>query len=572
MRSAKDAAAPIGMGATDIFGRIATSLYGMKTLPPTFTASHDVPDGGVLLALPALLAMGLLRHSEKYFELPPGFYRLDSIFLVLAFMALARIKSVEKLRYCSPGEWGKLLGLDRIPEAKTLREKIGILSQQGEPFKWAGELGREWMEMEPEEAGVLYIDGHVRVYNGHQTELPRHYVSRQKLCLRATTDYWVNAMDGQPFFVINKEIDPGLLQVLEDEIVPRLEAEVPAQSARLELQQSPYIHRFTMVFDREGYSPGFMKRMRDKGIACQTYNKYSGEDWPEEEFHKTLVRLVSDNIVEMQLAERGIFLGKTLWVREIRKLTESGHQTAIISTDYQNDCSRVAATMFARWSQENFFRYMREHYNLDGLADYSTEEVPETTKMVNPEYRAVDGKVRKHVSKLNRKRRKFGEIMMVEEISPGKIEAYQQKKSELHEEISNLEQLIEELKACRKKIPKHITMGDLPEEDRFRRLGTKGKYLIDTIKMIAYRAETAMVSTVRESMSRLEDARSLIQAIYKTEVDLIPDEQDGTLKVRLHQLANRSSGKTIQHLCNELNATCTQFPGTNLQLVYELVS
>ena len=129
--------------------------------------------------------MGLLRHSEKYFELPPGFYRLDSIFLVLAFMALARIKSVEKLRYCSPGEWGKLLGLDRIPEAKTLREKIGILSQQGEPYKWAGELGREWMEMEPEEAGVLYIDGHVRVYNGHQTELPRHYVSRQKLCLRA---------------------------------------------------------------------------------------------------------------------------------------------------------------------------------------------------------------------------------------------------------------------------------------------------------------------------------------------------------------------------------------------------
>jgi prepilin-type processing-associated H-X9-DG protein len=135
-------------------------------------------------------------------------------------MALARIKSVEKLRYCSPGEWGKLLGLDRIPEAKTLREKIGFLSRQGEPYQWAGELGREWMEMEPEAAGVLYVDGHVRVYNGHQTELPRHYVSRQKLCLRATTDYWVNAMDGQPFFVINKEIDPGLLQVLEDEIVP----------------------------------------------------------------------------------------------------------------------------------------------------------------------------------------------------------------------------------------------------------------------------------------------------------------------------------------------------------------
>ncbi len=72
------------------------------------------------------------------------------------------------------------------------------------------------MEIDPEAAGVLSIDGHVRVYNGHQTELPRHSVSRQKLCLGATTDYWVNAMDGQPFFVINKEIDPGCMKRMRE--------------------------------------------------------------------------------------------------------------------------------------------------------------------------------------------------------------------------------------------------------------------------------------------------------------------------------------------------------------------
>ena len=144
-------------------------------------------------------------------------------------MALARIRTIESLRYCSPGEWGKLLGLDRIPEAKILREKVLVLTQDGQAGRWGGELSRDWMKMFPDTAGVLYIDGHVRVYHGRQTELPRHHVARQKLCLRATTDYWVNAMDGQPFFMINKAVDPGLIKVMENEVVPRLERDLPRQ-------------------------------------------------------------------------------------------------------------------------------------------------------------------------------------------------------------------------------------------------------------------------------------------------------------------------------------------------------
>jgi len=560
------------MGATDIFGRLATSLFGCEALDPSFAFCNDVPKGGVLLALPVLLATGLLSHSTKYFHLPNGYYRLDTIFLVLAFMALARIEVVEGLRYYSPGEWGNLLGIDRIPEAKTLRKKIKILSSEGEPKQWAGELSRDWMEMEPEAAGTLYIDGHVRVYNGHQTELPRHYVSRQKLCLRATTDYWVNAMDGRPFFVINKEVDPGLLNVLENEIVPRLEEEVPNQPTLLELQENPYIHRFTLVFDREGYSPGFAKRMWDLRIACLSYHKYPEDAWPAEEFNEKLVKLHAGNEVKMKIAERGSFLGEQLWVREIRKLTDSGHQTSVIATDYLGDCGPISAAMFARWSQENFFKYMRKHYSLDRLTDYSTEEISDTTVVVSPQYREIDGEVRRKVSGLNWKKKKFADIILSDEIEPEKVEAYMQKKTEMLEEIIELKKEINELKLCRKNTPKHVTMGDLPEEDQFRRLGMASRYLIDTIKMIAYRSETSMVSIAREEMSHTDEARSLLQAVYSTEVDLRPDYDNETLTVRLHQLANRSSGKIIKKLCSEMNDTMTIFPGTNLRLVYSLVS
>ena len=116
----------MGMGATNTIERVAASIGLLDNHGPTFDTALDIPHGGVLFSLPTLLANGLLKHTEKYFTLPKGYYRLDSIFLLLAFMALARLKTIEAMRYQSPGEWGKLLGLDRIPEAKTLRQKISI--------------------------------------------------------------------------------------------------------------------------------------------------------------------------------------------------------------------------------------------------------------------------------------------------------------------------------------------------------------------------------------------------------------------------------------------------------------
>jgi len=291
----------MGMGANNIVERIAASLGEFNNgVAPSFQPVVDVPMGGVLLALPALLSVGLLDSIGQYFKLPKGYYRLECVFLLLAFMTLARLKSMEALRYCAPGEWGKLLGLDRIPEVKTLRDKVRHLSQSDQSQQWGAKLCEQWMHAVPEQAGTLYIDGHVRVYNGSQTKLPRHYVARQQLCLRATTDYWVNAMDGQPFFVVNTAVDPGLIKVIEKEIVPRLEGDVPQQPNEQQLKDDPLLHRFTLVFDREGYSPDFFARMKKKRIACLSYHKFPNAPWSEEEFSVQEVTLANQQLVKLK--------------------------------------------------------------------------------------------------------------------------------------------------------------------------------------------------------------------------------------------------------------------------------
>src|SRR6201993_5345739 len=323
------------------------------------------------------------------------------------------------------------------------------------------------------EAAVLYVDGHVRVYHGTAKRLPKHYVARERLCLSATADYWVNAMDGKPFFVVSQAVDPGMLQVLEHEIVPRLEKDVPCQPTPEELDADPLLHRFTVVFDREGYSPNFFLNMKERRIACLTYHKYPGDDWPEDEFFPTKVRLASGEETPIRLAERATLLGNQLLVREFRKLSESGHQAAVISTDFKSSAARLAPAMFARWSQENFFRYMRQSYNLDGLVDYGTDLVPETTMVVNLAYRTLDGEVRKKVGILNRKIAEFGAINLESDIEPRKVEAYTRRKSELQEDIAQLQTEVVELKAQRKATTRHIAFKELPEEARFDRLSTQ---------------------------------------------------------------------------------------------------
>ncbi len=562
----------MGMACTRVVERVCAAVGLLGEAPSRFDQAESVARGGVLWALPALLANGLLRRARECFRLPAGFYSLTQVLVLLAAMALARVKTLEQLRYQPAGEWGKLLGLDRIPEVRTLRQKVKELAQPEAVSEWGKTLAQDWMAGEPEAAGFLYVDGHVRVYHGAQTKLPRRYVARQRLCLRGTTDYWVNDQHGRPFFAISSALTEGLLATLKSDIVPRLLAEAPGQPTPEELAVDPYLHRFTLVFDREGYSPEFFGSMRTLRIACQTYHKYPSEACPVSEFAEQVVVLPHGESIPMQLAERGTRLGKNVWVREIRKLTETGHQVSILSTNFEAGTTSIAAHMFARWSQENFFQYMMQHFSIDRLVDYQTGQPDETARVVNPAYRKLEQEVKSKAGKRSRNLAQFGALTLPADSEVRAVAAYEQAKGQLREEIELLEKDLATLKGQRKQTPKHVRWIDLPEAERFLPLAPTRKQFLDTIKMIAYRAETALAGLLREVMARSDDTRALLREIFAAEADLIPDEGAGTLTVRLHHLPTRASDEAARFLAEHLNTTETIYPGTNLRLVYKLVS
>jgi len=560
------------MGCTRVVERVCASLGGGQSAPARFAPALDVAQAGVLWALPALLANGLLRHLDEFFQLKKGYYSLRQIFILLAFMALCRIKAVERLRYNPPGEWGKLLGLDRIPEVRTLRLKLEELSQ-GEVGPWSAQLSQEWLEGEPEAAGLLYVDGRVSVYHGHQTQLPRRYVSRERLCLRGLTDYWVNDRLGRPFFVVSTPFSDGIVAMLREQIVPRLLREVPGQPDAAALAENPLAHRFVLIFDREGYSPEFFRELWEQRIACQTYRKGSIEPWPEAEFSEREVPGAGGEAVRLRLAERPTRLSNGFAMREVRRLSQAGHQTAVLSSDYLSSAASIALHMFSRWSQENFFKYMDEHFDLDRLASYATALADETRKVVNPLWRALATQLKSKAAVLGRRQAEYAQICLGEEdLDHRRMERFAARKGELREVIAALEQEVAELKQRKGATQHKIELGKLSEEDRFRLIAPGHKGLLDTIKMIAYRAETAMALLAREGLARKDDARALLREIYGAPADLLVDEAQGTLTISLHHLSNALSDQAARRLAEHLNQTETLYPGTNLRLCFKLVS
>ena len=271
------------------------------------------------------------------------------------------------------------------------------------------------------------------------------------------------------------------------------------------------------------------------------------------------------------MAERGTQLSNGLWVREVRHRDASGHQTPMLATDYQRPLDRAAVALFARWCQENFFKYMGEHYNIDRLVEYGVEPLPETIRVVNPAWRELDGQVRKQAALLTREQAQFGGLSLPVQATVLQTDELVHQKAQLLQSVQTRQKELEELKVKRRQTAKHVTLKELPDSQRFGQLRTDKKHLVDTIKLIAYRAETALVQVVRETLRRWDDARALVRQVFESAVDLRPDQANKTLTVRLHRCATIVHDQTLHHLCEELTATETVYPGTDLRLVYELV-
>jgi hypothetical protein len=485
-------------------------------------------------------------------------------------MALLRIKRPEQIKLQDPERLGQVLGLPRVAEVKTIRRKMGEVAEYGRAAEFHRRLAQRRAADHTDELATLYVDGHVQVYYG-QHRLGKTYVTRLKSVARGETDYWVHLRSGRPLLVVHDAANGAFAKVLQEQVLPEIRRVIGEQ-------------RITVVFDRAGWSKELLWALVQANFDFITYRKGAYEPLDESCFRKeTITR--DGHSVEYEWAE-DVFTAAG-WPPSLRLIAvkkKNGQQTHLVASGRATwealgktappdlPAIEMAWWIFGRWSQENWFKYMREEYLLDVLVEYGAERDDPHREVVNPERRKLDRELRAARARLNRAEAKYAQTVRREHAPRrttrpdcggcGKCAAC--RLAAQARAVAEAQAAVTELLQRRQQTPRKIALAQAGDRDPVK-LCYERKLFTDTVKLCAYEIETRLFEMALGTFQRGRwEGRTLIRDILQTTGDL--RVRDETLEVHLDQLSTPRATRAMMALCEQLNTLEPQLPESPLRL------
>jgi transposase-like protein len=535
---------------------------------PVFTPGARYPLAGLLLALPALEGTGLLDAARQvYGRLRGGFYGLTATLLTLVFLALAGEPRAEGATRVPPAALGRVLGLDRAPEVKTIRRKLGELAAAGRAADLIMALARRHAAARPDTLGFLHVDGHARVYYGTRTVQKTH-IARLKFPAPATVETWVTGQDGDPVFMVVAEPSDSLAGELR-RLLPDLRA-IVGQGRRV-----------TVCFDRGGWSPALFADITEDGFDLLTWRKGPAPDVSAGEF--TTITCTDDRGREHQydLADTSVALGihdgprkgQTVSLRQVTRHVPArgGGTRQIHALTSRTDLAagEVCWRLTSRWREENYFRYARTHFALDALDSHAATPDDPDRKVPNPAKKTAAAQARRaEILAAAAQAQRDATLAALRNPPPGQpVTITNQMINALDTPVQAAYRELDEADRTAAATPSRVPLGTLAPD--MMRLEAEVKQITHAIRMTAYNAETALARALDGHYARAGDeAYALIREALTTSGDIHPG--DSELLIRLDPLTAPRRTQALAALCDQLNQTTSCYPGTDLILRYEV--
>jgi hypothetical protein len=537
---------------------------------PVFTAGTRYPLAGLLLALPALEGTGLLECARSvYGRLRDGFYGLTATLLTLVFLALAGEPRAEGATRVPPAALGRVLGLDRAPEVKTIRRKLGELAAAGKAADLIMALARRHAAARPDALGFLYVDGHARVYYGTR-EVQKTHVARLKFPAPATMETWVTGQDGDPVFMVTAEPSGSLAGELR-RLLPKLR-QIAGESRRV-----------TVCFDRGGWSPALFADITGAGFDLLTWRKGPAPDIPADQF--TAITCADDRGRQHRydLADTAVTLtisdgprkGQTVPLRQVtRRVPARGggtRQIHALTSRTDLAAGEVCWRLTSRWREENYFRYARTHFALDALDSHAAVPDDPDRKVPNPAKKAAAAQARRaEILAAAAQAQRDASLAALRNPSPGQpVTITNQMINALDAPVEAAWRELAEADTAAAATPARVPLGTLAPD--MVRLDAEVKQITHAIRMAAFNAETALARRLDGHYARAGDeAYALIREALTASGDIHPG--NGELLIRLDPLTAPRRTQALAALCDQLTAARACYPGTDLVLRYEVKS
>lgn len=550
--------------------RALARLGYIEDAQPLFPESQSIENAGIFLALASSSMNTFVDIAQKvYVSFGAAFYGIRSMFLMLAMMALLRIKNSEQLGRYNPEKLGVILGLDRVPDVKTIRRKLSTIFLRQKSCEFMNML----VDSRPEDAdsetvpeiATIYVDGHVKSYYGKFKTGSTHSATRNRVD-KAVTDYWVNQSDGTPLIVVPTAFNESMTKVLPDII----------HDAK-KMCHGKTDERLTVVFDRGGYSALLFEKLIAMEVDIITYNSGTIGAVDESLFTKKETT-INKKVYDYEPYSREITLpvfdkkakqgkmvrvdtGRKVALREILIRREDNGITAILTTIKDQVHKEIASTLFNRWSQENYFKYMKREFALDHLCTYGVENIPAGIDHPNPEYTKLTKDIAKQREIVSKICGKNADIFLENDYDKVEKELKKLKKSKSAKKLKKHLEQIEKLQKMRKNVKERVGVSD------FKQLKREGRLFSNVIKIASYHIETELVTLFKKNYDdRTGNARSLIAAMLKCSGTI--KTENGKLIITLEKQATPLITKAAEKLCDLLSEKKVKYPGTNLILQF----
>jgi hypothetical protein len=330
--------------------------------------------------------------------------------------------------------------------------------------------------------------------------------------------------------------------------------------------------KVTVCFDRGGWSPDVFNKLINAGLNVLTYRKGAFEPLPDEEFTEQAFTDPNGTEHTYHLAETTVTLqlskpGQSITLRQICKRTDTGTQIPIIASDTSLPAAQLCWRLAARWRQENYFRYARQHFAIDALDTYADQPDDPDRPVPNPAKQQASERVTAARDNLTQAQASLATALDTAAERAGQSGGTATADPAASHKLEHAREHLAHALADRRTTPAYIPLAQVRPNARL--LDEERKLITHAIRMAAYNAETTLARTLAPHYARAEDeARALLREAFTLPGDI--EVLGDTLHVRLNPATAPRRSRAIHALCSELTTTQTTYPGTNLKITYSI--